>query len=72
MKNPLRKRIPREFRSDFGKYVVILVFMIVMIGAASGVYVANDSMEKSISDAKETYILEDGRFELEKRLMPNS
>ena len=67
MKNPLRKRIPREFRSDFGKYVVILVFMIVMIGAASGVYVANDSMEKSISDAKETYILEDGRFELEKK-----
>lgn len=67
MKNPLRKRVPREFKSDFGKYIVILLFMILMIGAASGIYVANDSMEKAISDGKETYILEDGRFELEKQ-----
>ena len=27
MKNPLNKRLPREFRKDFGKYLVISVLL---------------------------------------------
>ena len=26
VKNPLRKRIPRELKGDFGKYLVIFIF----------------------------------------------
>ena len=27
MKNPLRKRLPRELKDEFGKYLVIFLFM---------------------------------------------
>ena len=27
MKNPLNKRLPREFRKDFGKYLVIFLLL---------------------------------------------
>lgn len=67
MRNPLTKRVPRELLGDWHKYLVILLFTVLMIGAASGVYVANDSMEQSIADAKTNCLLEDGRFELDRR-----
>ena len=44
MKNPLIKRIPRELKSDWHKYLVIIVFMVIMIGVISGMYVGHDSM----------------------------
>ena len=44
MKNPLKKRLPREFIGDFGKYLVIFLFMIGTIGFVSGFLVADDSM----------------------------
>ena len=31
MKNPLLKRIPREIKSDLGKYLGLFLFMAVMI-----------------------------------------
>lgn len=65
MKDPLRKRIPREILRDWRKYLVILLFMVFMIGVASGQYVAHDSMMASIRHARETLNIGDGRFELD-------
>ena len=28
MRNPLNKRLPRELKHDFGKYLVIFLFMV--------------------------------------------
>ena len=64
MKNPLIKRIPRELASDWHKYLVIIIFMVVMIGVISGMYVGHDSMLKAISDGREALNIEDGSFEL--------
>ena len=44
IKNPLRTRVLREFRIEWRKYIVIFLFLTLMIGFISGVYVANNSM----------------------------
>lgn len=70
MKNPLMKRIPKELASDWHKYLVILVFMVVMIGVISGMYVGHDSMLEAIAAGRENLHLEDGSFELSKKASP--
>ena len=35
MRNPLNKRLPRELKHDFGKYLVIFLFMVMMISLVS-------------------------------------
>lgn len=67
MKNPLIKRIPRELVADWHKYIVIIIFMVVMIGVVSGMYVGHDSMLDSVYKGREELKLEDGSFELSKR-----
>ena len=67
MRNPLIKRIPRELRSDWHKYFVIIVFMVIMIGVISGMYVGHDSMLAAVYAGREELNLEDGSFELSKR-----
>ena len=67
MKNPLNKRIPRELVRDLGKYLVILLFMVIMIGVVSGVYVGHDSMMASLKNGNDEFNLEDGNFELNKQ-----
>ena len=67
MKNPLIKRIPRELKSDWHKYLVIIVFMVIMIGVISGMYVGHDSMLAAVYDGREVLNLEDGSFELNKK-----
>ena len=64
MKNPLIKRMPREFKGEFGKYAVIFLFMIIMIGFVSGFMVAAGSMKTAYDDSFEKYNIEDGNFEL--------
>ncbi len=66
MKNPLIKRIPRELKSDWHKYLVIIIFMVVMIGVISGMYVGHDGMLEAVNSGREKLNLEDGRFELAK------
>lgn len=63
-KNPLTRRIPRELIGDWGKYLVVSIFLILMIGAVSGMYVANGSMMKAADESVEKYKREDGHFEL--------
>ncbi len=70
MKNPLIRRIPRELISDWHKYLVIIVFLVLMIGLVSGMYVGHDSMLASIEQGKEELKLEDGSFELSKKATP--
>ena len=67
MRNPLIKRIPKELKNEWHKYLVIIVFMVVMIGVISGMYVGHDSMLSSVDKGKEDLVLEDGSFELEKK-----
>ena len=55
MKNPLKKRLPREFIGDFGKYLLIFLFMIGTIGFVSGFLVADDSMMKAYDESFEKY-----------------
>lgn len=67
MRNPLIKRIPRELKSDWHKYLVIIIFMVIMIGVISGMYVGHDSMLEAVYAGREELNLEDGNFELTKR-----
>lgn len=64
IKNPLIKRIPKELLGDWKKYLVVGLFLILMIGFVSGVYVANSSMLHTIKENKTKYKQEDGFFEL--------
>ena len=68
MHNPLMKRVPRELLKEWPKYLVVIVFMTFMIGVVSGMYVGHDSMVAAIDSSKAAGDLEDGNFELEKKL----
>lgn len=67
MKNPLRKRIFRELKEDFSKYLVIFLFMTLTIGFISGFLVAAGSMKTAYDDSFEKYNIEDGHFVLDKK-----
>ena len=62
MKNPLRKRIPRELKGEIGKYLVIFLLMLGTIGMVSGFLVADGSMIKAYNESFEKYNIEDGNF----------
>lgn len=64
VKNPLRKRIPRELLGDWRKYLLVSLFLILTIGFVSGMYVANGSMMQAADESVSKYKLEDGHFEL--------
>ena len=61
MKSPLRKRIPRELKGEFGKYLVVFLLM-VLIGFVSGFLVADGSMLKAYDESFDKYNIENGNF----------
>lgn len=67
MKNPMNRRYLRELRDDFGKYVVLFLFMAGMIALVSGFLVSNDSMQASYEESFTKYNIEDGNFELSEK-----
>ena len=67
MRNPLIKRVPKELVGDWQKYLVIIIFLVMMIGIVSGMYVGHDSMLAAIEDGRVNLNLEDGSFELNKK-----
>lgn len=67
MRNPLNKRLPREFRGELGKYLVIFLLMIGSIGFVSGFLVADGSMIKAYDESFEKYNIEDGNFRLQSK-----
>lgn len=68
VKNPLNKRIPREFLGEIGKYIVIFLFMTATIGFISGFLVAGGSMIQAYDDSFEKYNIEDGHFVTEEKV----
>lgn len=64
MKNPLLKRLPRELKTEFGKYMVIFLFFVMVIGFVSGFLVTSKSMQVTYDKTFEKYNIEDGNFEL--------
>lgn len=64
MKNPLRKRLLRELKSEIGKYLVIFLLLIGTIGLVSGFLVADGSMITAYNEGFEKYNIEDGYFRL--------
>ncbi len=63
-RNVLRKRFFRELKSEFGKYLVIFLFLIGAIGFVSGFLVASNSMLAAYDESFTKYRVEDGNFEL--------
>ena len=62
MRNPLFKRLPREFKKDIIKYIVMFLFLTLPISLCSGYMIGNDSMIKTYYEGIEAYKLEDGHF----------
>ena len=62
MKNPLRRRLPRELKSEFGKYLVVFLLMLATIGMVSGFLVADGSMLIAYDESFSKYNVEDGNF----------
>ena len=55
MKNPLNRRLLRELKGEFGKYLVILILLIATIGFVSGFLVADGSMLAAYNESFEKY-----------------
>ena len=62
MKNPLRKRLPRELKGELGKYLVVFILMVASIGFVSGFLVADNSMLIAYNEGFEKYNIEDGNL----------
>lgn len=68
VKNPLRKRILRELRGDFGKYAVIFLLMTFTIAFVSGFLVADGSMIQAYNESFTKYNIENGNFRVKTKL----
>lgn len=68
MKNPLNRRLPRELKSEIGKYLVIFILLIGTIGFVSGFLVADGSMIVAYNESFEKYHIEDGNFRTVKKM----
>ncbi len=63
-RNVLKKRFFRELKSEFGKYLVIFLFLTGTTGFVSGFLVASNSMLAAYDESYTKYRVEDGNFEL--------
>lgn len=68
MKNPLRKRLLRELKSELGKYAVIFLLLAGTISFVSGFLVADGSLIKAYNDGFTKYNIEDGNFQTRKKM----
>lgn len=62
MRNPFFKRLPREFKHDIIKYIIMFLFLALPIALCSGYMIGNDSMIQTYYDGINDYKLEDGHF----------
>ncbi len=67
-KNPLYRRLPRELRSELGKYLVIFLLLTGSIGFVSGFLVADGSILAAYEESFEKYNIEDGNFRLSEKM----
>ncbi|HHT25448.1 MAG TPA: ABC transporter permease [Clostridiaceae bacterium] len=68
VKNPLNKRIPRMLAGNAGKFLAVLLFLVLSISLASGFLVAEYSLRSGYDSTFEEYNIEDGHFELLKEM----
>ena len=68
VKNPLRKRVLRELKSEAGKYIVIFLLLAMTIALVSGFLVADGSLLIAYDESFEKYNVEYGNFRVEKKL----
>lgn len=62
MRDPLRHRLLRSLREDWGKYTALFLFLFVLISFTSGYFVADGSMKRAYDESFEKYSIEDGHF----------
>ena len=67
MRNPMNRRLPRELKSDFGKYAVIFAFLVMVICVVSGFLVADNSVTKAYREGFTKYNVEDGHISFKTR-----
>jgi len=68
MRNPLIKRLPRELKNDFGKYLVIFLFMVMLISLVSGFLITDNNFKNAYDKGFETYNIEDGHITFDKEV----
>ena len=68
IRNPLRKRYPRELKGEFPRYLIIFLLMLLSIGFISGYNVADESMVAAYNGGFEKYNAEDGNFTVKQKL----
>lgn len=64
IRNPMGKRLPRELFHDFGKYMVVFVFIFATVAMVSGFLVSDISLKTAYDESFEKYNVEDGHFSL--------
>ena len=62
MRNPLVKRLPREFKNNLGKYLGMFLLLAIAIAFTSGFLVAASSIELIGTNMRDDYVVEDGHF----------
>ena len=62
MRDPLRHRLLRSLREDWGKYTALFLFLFVLISFTSGYFVADGSMRRAYDESFAKYSIEDGHF----------
>ena len=62
MRNPMNRRLPRELKADFGKYLVIFLFITMVVSVVSGFLVANDGIAKAYKRNLAENVVEDGHL----------
>ena len=72
MRNPLNKRLPRELKGEFSKYLIIFLFFIITISLVSGFLVADNSLIAAYDESFEKYNIEDGNFEYAEEITPET
>ncbi|MDO4862947.1 MAG: ABC transporter permease, partial [Ruminococcus sp.] len=63
MRDPLNRRVFREIKGEAGKYTVIFIFMVALIGVASGYFISDESLKVAYDESFEVYNIEDGYLE---------
>ena len=66
--SPLKHRILRQLKNNFGKYLGIFLMMAFMIAYISGFLTAASSIHSQLVELPERYHLEDGRFTVTHKL----
>jgi putative ABC transport system permease protein len=64
VRNPLQRRILRELKEDWGKYLVIFLFMVMLVSLVSAFLVTDNSVYHAYEEGFSKYHLEWGHFTL--------